>query len=204
MPGALQSDRVLLVEGDDDKHVVGRLSQSQPDMPEFDIRDKNGFSNLVPAIGPEIKVAGRVAVGILVDANDNPDRRWQAISDRVRNVGINPPPAMDPGGTVIEGRPRVGIWLMPDNGSAGELEDFIARLIPAGDPVWPKAQAYIEDIPVADRKFAAGKIQRARIHAWLAAREEPRKMGAAIRTRDLNAAAPLATTFSAWLRALFR
>ena len=205
MPGALQSDRVLLVEGDDDKHVVLNLLRGlQPGVPKFDIVDRKGIGNLVPAIGPEIKAPGRVAVGILVDANDNPDRRWQAISDRVRNVGINPPPAMDPGGTVIEGRPRVGIWLMPDNRSAGELEDFIARLIPTGDPVWPKAQAYIEDIPVADRKFAAGKIQRARIHAWLAAREEPRKMGAAIHARDLNAAAPLASTFSAWLRALFR
>ena len=200
MPGALQSDRVLLVEGVDDKHVVRHLSQPQPDMPEFDILDKNGFSNLVDAIGPEIKVAGRVAVGILVDANDNPDQRWQAVSDRVWKAGIEAPPLE----TVIEGRPRVGVWLMPDNGSAGELEDFIARLIPTGDPVWPKAQAYIEGIPVADRKFAEGKLQRARIHAWLAARREPRKMGTAIGAGDLNAAAPLATTFSAWLRALFR
>ena len=92
---------------------------------------------------------------------------------------------------------------MPDNGSAGELENFIERLIPAADPIWPRAQCYIDAIPVAERKFAPQKIFRAKIHAWLAARAEPRKMGAAIGAGDLNAKAPLAIHFTSWLQQLF-
>ena len=92
---------------------------------------------------------------------------------------------------------------MPDNQSAGELEDFIERLMPAGDPVWPRTGRYIDDIPPEDRQFATGKILRAKIHAWLATRAEPRKMGAAIRVGGLNATGPLATQFVEWLRRLF-
>ena len=104
-------------------------------MPEFDILDKKGFPNLEAAIGPEIKAPGRIVVGILADGNDYPDRRWQAIADRLRHAKFEPPPALEPDGTVIEGTPRVGIWLMPDNRLAGELEDFIEQLIPADDRV---------------------------------------------------------------------
>ena len=99
--------------------------------------------------------------------------------------------------------PRVGVWLMPDNASAGELENFIQKLVPADDPVWPRAQRYIDDIPAADRKFATGKTLRAEIHAWLATRADPRKMGAAIGAGDLNATDPLARQFVGWLRRLF-
>lgn len=92
---------------------------------------------------------------------------------------------------------------MPDNKSAGELEDFIERLMPTGDPVWPRTQNYIDGIPAAEPKFADGKILRARIHAWLAARAEPRKMGAAIGAGDLDTTALLAMQFADWLRQLF-
>ena len=197
--------RVLLVEGDDDKHVVRHLRDhpNHPDIPRFCILNKNGYPNLEAAIGLEIKAPGRLVVGILADANNFPDRRWQAIANRLRKANIEPPPALEPDGTVIEGTPRVGIWLMPDNRLTGELENFIEQLIPADDRVWPLAQTYIDGIPEADRKFSAGKIERARIHAWLAARKEPRKMGASIGYGDLDATVPLAMSFTAWLRRLF-
>lgn len=105
--------------------------------------------------------------------------------------------------TGLVGRPRVGVWLMPDNRSQGELEDFVAQLIPEGDPVWPLAGRYVNDIPRDARRFKQGKILRARIHAWLATRAEPRKMGAALGVGDLDATAPLAKTFAEWLRAVF-
>ena len=99
---------------------------------------------------------------------------------------------------------RIGIWLMPDNRSTGELEDFVGSMIPSGDPVWPRAESYIDGIPQADRKFAPGKTQRAKVHAWLAARESPRPMGLAIKARDLDTNAANSTTFVKWLRKLFQ
>ena len=203
MTEALPPSRLLLVEGADDEHVVRHLCDLQPDMPDFAVSDKRGFPNLKDAIGPEIKVPGRTALGIMVDANDDLHARWQAIGDRLRRAAVNPPTQATSGGVVVESKPRVGVWLMPDNRSAGELEDFIQNLMPAGDPVWPRAQRYIDDIPVADRKFTTGKALRAMIHAWLATRAEPRKMGAAIGAGDLLATHPLAQQFVRWLRLLF-
>lgn len=92
---------------------------------------------------------------------------------------------------------------MPDNAATGQLEDFIRELIPEDDPVLPRASNYIKGIPRGERKFKPQKTQRAIIHAWLAAREEPRKMGAAIRARDLDANAVPAEALMAWLRRLF-
>ena len=93
---------------------------------------------------------------------------------------------------------------MPDNRSTGELEDFVGSMIPSGDPVWPLSEAYIEGIPPAERKFAPGKIQRAKVHAWLATREEPRRMGLAIKARDLVTDAANTAAFVNWLRTLFQ
>lgn len=199
--------KLLLVEGIDDKYVVGQLCERHEYTGKFGILDKEGFPNLKAAIGPETKVSGRVALGILVDANDNPAGRWDEIVHQLRSAGFDPPLDMVSTGTIIisssGGGPRVGIWLMPDNGTAGQLEDFIQGLIPNGDRIWPLAANYIDTIPNGDRKFKPQKVQRARIHAWLAAREEPRKMGAAIRARDLDANAQPATEFMMWLRRLF-
>ena len=117
--------QLLLVEGADDEHVVRHLRGRQPDMPDFEISDKKGFPNLRDAIRPELKAPGRTALGILVDANDDFNARWNAIGYQLRRAAINlPPPPTTQAGTVVGGTPRVGVWLMPDNQSTGELEDL--------------------------------------------------------------------------------
>ena len=95
---------------------------------------------------------------------------------------------------------------MPNNVSSGELEEFIAGMIPTNAPVWPRSEAYIDRIPAADCKFASGKTLRAKVHSWLATRAEPRMMGAAIGAGgagDLNVQAPDAVGIVDWLRRLF-
>ena len=201
---ALSDERVLLVEGQDDNHVVRHLCDPDPSIPSFCILRKGNVEQVLKGIRGEILTEGRVAVGILVDANDDLPSRWQAISDRLRSTGIQPPESPALSGTIIDSRPRVGVWLMPDNQSAGELEDFIAEMIPSDDPVWPLSEAYINGICEGDRKFKPGKILRAKVHAWLAARERPRPMGLAIGAGDLTADAPEARQFVSWLRELFK
>ncbi len=51
--------------------------------------------------------------------------------------------------------------------------------------------------------FKPKKKKRAEVHAWLAAREEPRRMGLAIKARDLEIETDVCKRFVAWLRALF-
>ena len=105
------------------------------------------------------RLQSRQAVGILVDANDDVTGRWEAIQESSSGKQIsthhNHP---SPDGTIIQANPHIGIWLMPDNLSAGELEDFVVQMIPEGDQVWPLSQRYIEEIPQEERKFSDGKV----------------------------------------------
>ncbi len=201
VPGA--SPLVLLVEGPDDKHVVVHLCRTNTLIARLSILDKGGVSPLLAAIEAEVMAPSREAVGILVDANDSPDGRWRAVANKLRRAGITAPARPDPAGTIIEGGPRVGIWLMPNNHASGELEDFVAEMIPKDDPVWPLSDAYVNGIPATARKFREGKTLRAKVHSWLAVRADPRPMGSAIGAGDLNLEAPDAVQFVTWLQRLF-
>ena len=195
-------ERLLIVEGSDDERVVHRLCERMGVDRNFCIDDKQGLDRLLRSISTELKVAGRLALGIMVDANDNPASRWQAIAGRIGAAGIIVPECLDPGGTTIESTPRVGIWLMPDNQSGGEIEDFLARLIPANDPQWLRAK-YINDIPSDERKFSLNRATRAELYAWLATRKAPRLMGQAVQAGDLDTDHPIAEAFAAWLTRTF-
>ena len=137
------------MEGPDDKHVVQHLYRKAFDAePPFNVIEKEGYERLRDANGAELKAPGRRAVGIVVDANDDPRARWTAVTDRLRSAlkhdGIEDP---TPRGMIVESEPRVGVWLWPDNASGGEVEDFVTKMIPDDDPVWPLSVRYIENIP---------------------------------------------------------
>ena len=201
-----EASRVLLVEGPDDKHVVIHIRERNLPMPEFGIKDKGSVEKVLSSISSEVKVSGREAVGIMVDANDDPESRWQAVANKVRRVGVDLPSSPCPSGTIVDPIPnfprlRLGIWLMPNNVASGELEHFIAGMIPEQDPVWPLASEYIGQIP--EPAFKPKKTRRAEVHAWLAAREEPRRMGLAIKVGDFDTETAVCNEFVAWLRSLF-
>ena len=202
----MSSEHLLIVEGQDDLHVLWHLRERHPSVPSFCIQDKGNDIELLKSIVPETRVEDRKALGILIDANDHLTSRWDALSNRLLGEGIRTPASPDPDGTIIDtlGKPRIGLWLMPDNQSPGELEDFIRPMIPTTDPVWPLSTQYVDGIPVSDRPFKDGKILKAKIHAWLAVREEPAPMGRAITTRDLEVEGELCKKLVAWLGRLFR
>ena len=195
--------KLLLVEGQDDKHVVEHLRRRLVSDLAFHCEDKGGSGPLLDAIDVEIATDGRLALGILMDANDDLAARWQAIGHRLLGGDVQLPPQPERSGTVIDSDPRVGVWLMPDNATPGELENFVAELVPNDDPVWPLAEQYIDGIPSEHRQFTKGKKLRAKIHAWLATRKEPRKMGLALSAKDLDTGVPLAGELADWLRKLF-
>lgn len=204
MPGA-GLERVLLVEGPDDKHVVRQLCRHQS-VPDFSIKVAGTVETLLSTVGAEMLAPGRESVGVLIDADDDLQDRWDELVERLSEEGIRIPALPNPVGTIVHivDGPPIGIWVMPDNGSPGELEDFVQKMIPAGDAVWPKSQTYIEQIPVEYRKFRPGKLLRAQLYAWLATREIPGRMGAAIGGGDLNIEIENCKSFIDWLRRLFR
>ncbi len=205
MPRDVDPKRILLVEGSNDEHVVKHIWKSRHgDSTPFKIIDKRGIDNLLASIYLEFSAYDREIIGILIDANDDPDGRWKELSSQLENhLKFQVPMKPERLGTIIDDQPRVGVWMMPNNDSSGELENFIHTLIPDEDPIWPRSCDYIDEIPPIDRRFSPHKKLRAQIHAWLATRKRPRPMGTAIGYGDLDVHQSSANEFYEWLRRLF-
>ena len=210
----------LVVEGKDDKHVIWALCERHNVPETFIVVTPNnethgieavadGIEALLDGLPVRLKTPGLKTLGVVVDADQAPQSRWEAICERFARSGYaNLPSQPEPQGMVIEQPPlpRVGIWLMPNNQDWGMLEDFVAYLIPDGDPLRPKAQAIIADIERdgLHRYTLPHHHPKALIHTWLAWQERPgQPMGQAITARALLHDAPLARTFVEWLLRLF-
>lgn len=199
-------DKLLVVEGPDDEHVIRHLCQRAGYHVEFDVEAKGNVEEVVQSIRVEAQVSGRVSLGVVVDANDKLTTRWQDISNKFHSVGVQLPPKPKADGTVEQspnGLLRVGVWLMPDNSSGGELEDFLSGIVPSGDPIWPLAQTYVDDafnqLPRQERP----KRSKAEIHSWLASKNGGLPMGRSIGMGLFDPSDPTAQTFLAWLQRVF-
>lgn len=198
--------RRLLVEGKDDQHVVWGLCNIY-DLPRiFDVEDAEGVDTLLDLFSVQLRGSGIECVGVVADADSEVAARWASIAGLLRQHGYeNIPKEPESTGTIIlqPGKPVVGVWLMPDNTTAGMLEDFVSTLVPLGDPLLARATVAIDGIPDEERHFSPLHRSKALIHTWLAWQREPGSpMGQAIGKRDLDAHAPQAQRFMAWLQRL--
>ncbi|MEM9006490.1 MAG: DUF3226 domain-containing protein [Cyanobacteria bacterium P01_F01_bin.86] len=79
--------KVLLVEGKQDRFVVPELIEANGvdwgtrKHPVVFIRDYDGYQKLVDpdVLSTELQASGLSALGIIIDADDNPIGRWESI-----------------------------------------------------------------------------------------------------------------------------
>lgn len=165
-----------------------------------------------PAGGHEILAALSVAlkgpyasVGIVLDADARPQERWAKVRAAAQKSGRELPPAPQAGGVIIEapGSKRVGVWMMPDNSLAGELEDFLRELVPQGDACWVRANVAVGDALQAGCGNEADRSKHL-LYTWLAWKQPPGlPFGKAIKARILGMDGPLALSFVDWFKRLF-
>ena len=170
----------------------------------FTVDPKRSVGALIKAIGAEVKAPGRDVIAFQFDANSDPASRWADVVGRLpEEYSASRCPLRE--GTILtaEGMPRVGIWMMPNNGSPGELEDFVKEMVPSDDAVWPLAEVYIGGLPARERRHSDANPTKAMLHAWLATRRRPGRMASAIEDADLETGGELAQRYVAWLRRLF-
>lgn len=207
--------KVLIVEGDEDKRVIPELMESngvvwiENNRPIVHIRPYDGYENITAdVIATELKASGLTVLGIVIDADENPLRRWESI----RNAALPSMPGLpaelpDTGlvHTTANGI-RFGIWLMPDNINArGMLETFLAYLIPSGgNAIWALAKQAVQEAKGNGATFTAVHADKANIYTWLAWQKPPgRQLHQAITQRILDPAHPEAQKFMSWFKTLY-
>ena len=107
---------------------------------------ENVRKEVVDYLSQQLKISGNLkCLGVVVDADGDFAARWQSLRDVLIKSGYtNVPKQADPLGLIVEHslepdeRPRVGVWIMPNNKDTGSMEHFFALLLPSDNTLWSK------------------------------------------------------------------
>ncbi|WP_297072284.1 DUF3226 domain-containing protein [uncultured Duncaniella sp.] len=209
---AERHDRQLLVEGNDDCHVLYALCEKFKLPETFDIIDCKGIGNLFKGLPTRIKSSGAInTIGIIIDADTDILARWETVRNILLSSGKydNVPNICPEGGLILH--PIIpeditfGVWIMPDNKTNGMLENFTTYLIPNDDRLLQVVDETLDRIESEGlNRYELIHREKARIHSWLAWQETPgTPMGLAITKKYLSTEPPVCQAFVKWLNSLF-
>lgn len=115
----------------------------------------------------------------------------------------------NPEGTIIISTnpdlPKVGIWIMPDNSSSGEIEDFFLQMIDEHDFRLGHARNSVGELILQRPDLLSNSNRsKAEAHTWLAWQEEPgRSMGVALKSNWASPEHSLAQRLAKWFSNTF-
>jgi len=105
-----------------------------------------------------------VSLGILRDANSDPNAAFQSIRDALKAVGLPSPNCQL---EVVGSKPRVGVLILPGS-SPGSLEDLCLASV-TEDPAMACVEQYFECLKKLG-SLLPDNISKAKIHVFLASR----------------------------------
>jgi hypothetical protein len=201
------TDKVLLVEGVNDCHVVMALCKAHNVPETFGIYECGSYVGVLKRLNALIiRPNPPQVIGVMLDADTSVQGRWQSIKSKLQDYSytfLNKP---DADGTVVEtssDQPKLGFWLMPNNQDSGMLEDFCAEL------AQPESLAFAREcVEQAQARqvttFKEVHRSKAVIHTYLAWHDEPGyPLGKAITSQALRPHTDVAVKFTNWLIRLF-
>ena len=170
----LTTNRLLLVEGKDEVNLFGALIKTclQDDGQLIQILEVGGERKFRPSL-MAVKVAAQSgpslrSIGIVRDADENPNGSFTSVCNSLRNVGYEPPAAH---AEFSNDTPSIGVFIVPDGSQRGAVETLCRRSV-AGEDAAQCADEYLACLKTrnalrsenADKTFA---------HAYLAATKNP-------------------------------
>jgi hypothetical protein len=201
------TDKILLVEGTDDCHVVMALCAAHQVPQTFGLYECNGDTKVLKRLNALIvRPDHPQVIGVMLDADTSLESRWASIKGKLSHYSYKLPDIPDIEGTIVEGitdEPKLGFWLMPNNQDSGKLEDFCAQLAEPTSLAFARkciTEAQVKKVTT----FKPLDISKAVIHTYLAWQDEPgRPMGQAITKQALRPDTDIARRFTNWLTCLF-
>ena len=196
----------LLVEGNDDKHVIWALCEKFAIVQNFEVIDCKGINLLQEQITVRLKQSDIRTIGIIVDADADLQKRWNSISSIISEQGFHCPPEIPSEGfIVLKGEIKIGIWIMPNNNTTGMLEDFISFLVPVDDKLFLRSNATLSQMEQENiNRYSLTHKSKALIHTWLAWQSDPgTPMGLAITKKYLTNTEENCSVFIKWINDTF-
>jgi len=201
----------LLVEGNDDQHVIWALCEKNKLKENFDVIDCGGIEKLNNEIEVRLKSTDILdfdTLGIIIDADSDINKRWSTLKKMLIQKGFNLTNELPPSGLVYKNAEevKIGIWIMPNNNLNGMLEDFIRFLVPKNDLLLPIANETLEQIEKQNlNQYNTIHKSKTLIHTWLAWQEDPgTPMGLSITKKYLTTDEETCNKFVNWLKELFK
>lgn len=212
---------VLHVEGKDDLYTIAALLERHGvDMSEEKrplnirpARDREtkaeGVEQFLAIMADAIRAATNHPVGFVLDVDVKVVNRWKAVSARLVEADLAPPPKCPSDGYLgkLPDYPHsVGVWMMPDCiKDHGKLEHLLKTLVPSTDRIWPHAVKSTDEAKESfAATFSAGDRLKAVTHCWLAWQKDPGvPFGTAISAEFFGHDSQEALAFVKWLKRLY-
>jgi hypothetical protein len=177
-PLEIGSDLLLVHEGTADLQVLGALMRhvtiqgfqlielgGQPKMRHFFKALAKSPHFKSPVRGFETPVR---AIAVVIDAETDAEATFQSVCDALTAADL---PAPSAAGGISDGPLRIGVFLLPDNHSAGKIETLCLRSV-ADDPAWSCVGLFFDCVKERTGKLPAN-LDKAHAQAFLSTRPEP-------------------------------
>ena len=217
----MSKTKILMVEGVTEKYLIPYLMEANgvrwgndKDRP-VEIKSYDGYQNIVkPDVIATIlqqSSPSLTALGIIIDADNNPRDRWVSIRNICQKSIPDLPTNLPENGLICDvtninnDKAKFGIWMMPDNQMCGMLETFLAYMIPnEAETLWQFAQSSVEQAKTKGAKFTEFQIDKANIYTWLAWQNPPEmQLNQAVKETVLDPTHPNAQKFVTWFKDLY-
>lgn len=183
------SDRILLVEGEADRaffELICRnigLGNTVTVAPPKDLagthNTREGVFNHLPLLLQQLNDGAVLRLAVVVDADSPPNGGFLPTQDRVS--GIVAPfgydlPSGNHGGICYangDGLADFGLWVMPNNGATGMLEDWVKQCVRVDERALLNHAAGVVAALPNPVKFSPIHVSKAEIATWLAWQKRP-------------------------------
>ena len=170
----IQANRLLLVEGKDEENLLGRLIKDclNDDGQDIQIRavgSKTKFRSSLIAIKVDAQSRPTLrSIGIIRDADDNPQGSFDSVCNSLRSAGYEPPAAH---AEFSDATPSIGVFIVPDGSQPGAIETLCRRSV-EGEDAAKCADEYMECLKTHDA-LQSKNADKTFTHAYLAAMRDP-------------------------------
>lgn len=169
MPITISRTKLLLVEGTHEVRFFNRLLETMQ-LDDVQVKDVGGKHQFKPSIAPLRKLNGYndlTCIGIVRDANASFEDTFRSVQNALRDANL---PVPDEVIVPTPTSPQVAVFITPDNGSEGALEDLLMASV-QGDPVLACIHGYF-DCLTGIRGPAHTHLSKAQVQVYLAKEPE--------------------------------